>query len=88
MSEPGTTFQVDLTNCEREPIHLSGAIQPHGVLFVLSIPGLTILQLSANAGRIFDGVPDLGRPLHRRDPRQRQCRRGPRSTYWRPTPAA
>ena len=23
---------VDLTNCEAEPIHVPGAIQPHGVL--------------------------------------------------------
>lgn len=28
-------FQVDLTNCEQEPIHLPGSIQPHGVLLVL-----------------------------------------------------
>ena len=27
---PGT--QVDLSNCEREPIHVPGSIQPRGVL--------------------------------------------------------
>ncbi|WP_445241263.1 hypothetical protein [Microcoleus vaginatus] len=27
--------EVDLTNCDREPIHLSGHIQPHGVLLVV-----------------------------------------------------
>ena len=26
---------VDLTNCEREPIHIPGAIQPHGLLLAL-----------------------------------------------------
>jgi two-component system, chemotaxis family, sensor kinase Cph1 len=23
---------VDLTNCDREPIHVPGAVQPHGLL--------------------------------------------------------
>ena len=63
MSEGGTTFQADLGNCDREPIHLSGAIQPHGILFVLSIPGLAILQQSANAGQVFDGAAGPGRPI-------------------------
>ena len=27
--------QADLTNCERELIHLAGSVQPHGVLLVL-----------------------------------------------------
>jgi hypothetical protein len=31
---------VDLTNCEREPIHIPGSIQPHGVLLVLKEPEL------------------------------------------------
>ncbi|WRH66738.1 MAG: hypothetical protein RSE13_24965 [Planktothrix sp. GU0601_MAG3] len=26
---------VDLTNCDREPIHIPGLIQSHGILFVL-----------------------------------------------------
>ena len=48
---------VDLTNCDREPIHLSGAIQPHGVLFVLSLPELTIVQLSTNTEAFFGIAP-------------------------------
>lgn len=63
MSEGAMTFQVDLSNCDREPIHLSGAIQPHGVLFVLSIPGLAILQQSANAGQVFGAAAGPGRPI-------------------------
>jgi len=27
--------EVDLTTCDREPIHVPGAIQPHGVLLAL-----------------------------------------------------
>lgn len=39
---------VDLTNCDREPIHIPGLIQPHGVLLVLQTITLEILQVSAN----------------------------------------
>jgi light-regulated signal transduction histidine kinase (bacteriophytochrome) len=41
--------QADLTNCERELIHLAGSIQPHGVLLVLREADLAVLQASANA---------------------------------------
>jgi chemotaxis family two-component system sensor kinase Cph1 len=40
--------QVDLTNCDREPIHIPGSIQPHASLIVLEEPSLRILQISAN----------------------------------------
>jgi two-component system, chemotaxis family, sensor kinase Cph1 len=39
---------VDLTNCDQEPIHIPGLIQPHGLLFVLNEPQLEILQVSNN----------------------------------------
>ena len=42
----GTHPVADLTNCDREPIHIPGAIQPHGVLLVLREPSLTICQAS------------------------------------------
>ncbi len=41
--------QADLSNCEREQIHLAGSIQPHGVLILVSEPDLLIVQASANA---------------------------------------
>jgi two-component system, chemotaxis family, sensor kinase Cph1 len=44
---------VDLTNCDREPIHIPGAVQPHGVLLALSEPGLEITQVSENAERLL-----------------------------------
>lgn len=40
---------VDLTTCDDEPIHIPGSIQPHGVLFALSEPGLLIEVVSENA---------------------------------------
>ena len=48
--------QADLTNCERELIHLAGSVQPHGALLVLREPGLRILQVSANVDALL-GVP-------------------------------
>lgn len=41
--------EANLTNCEREQIHLAGSIQPHGALLLLREPDLTIVQASANA---------------------------------------
>ena len=35
MTEPAVKFgEADLTTCDREPIHIPGSIQPHGVLLV------------------------------------------------------
>lgn len=44
---------VNLTNCDREPIHLLGAIQPIGFLLAMS-PDLVIERVSANAGDFLD----------------------------------
>lgn len=48
-SETPRFGEADLSNCERELIHLAGSIQPHGVLLVLAEPRLVIAQVSANA---------------------------------------
>ncbi len=39
--------QADLSNCERELIHLAGSVQPHGVLLLLD-DALVVLQISDN----------------------------------------
>jgi light-regulated signal transduction histidine kinase (bacteriophytochrome) len=56
---------VDLTNCDREPIHIPGLIQPHGCLLVLQEPNLTILQVSKNIVDFLGRSPQelLNRPL-------------------------
>lgn len=41
--------QVDLTNCDREPIHIPGSIQSHAIILVLEEPSLRVMQASANA---------------------------------------
>jgi two-component system, chemotaxis family, sensor kinase Cph1 len=43
-----TKQTVDLTNCDRELIHIPGLIQPHGVLLVLQEIDLEIIQVSNN----------------------------------------
>jgi PAS domain S-box-containing protein len=48
--------QADLSNCERELIHLAGSIQPHGALLVVRESDMTIIQASANCGALL-GVP-------------------------------
>ncbi len=40
---------VDLDNCAREPIHIPGSIQPHGVLLALDPAQMRIVQCSTNA---------------------------------------
>ena len=48
--------QADLTNCERELIHLAGSVQPHGVMLVVREADWTLVQISANVA-ILLGVP-------------------------------
>jgi two-component system, chemotaxis family, sensor kinase Cph1 len=50
--------QADLTNCEREQIHLAGSIQPHGLLLALTPDTVQIEQASANAAPMFGVAPD------------------------------
>lgn len=45
---------IDLSNCDREPIHIPGHIQPHGLLMALGLNDLTILQISANVSEFCD----------------------------------
>jgi light-regulated signal transduction histidine kinase (bacteriophytochrome)/CheY-like chemotaxis protein len=42
------TEAVNLTNCDREPIHIPGSVQPHGCLMVCDAAGSFVLQHSAN----------------------------------------
>ncbi|MBE9052889.1 GAF domain-containing protein [Nostocales cyanobacterium LEGE 11386] len=60
MSTNDTTipFQVDLSNCNKEPIHIPGSIQPHGVLLALKEADLTILQISNNTFNLIGLKPE------------------------------
>lgn len=51
----------DLTICAREPIHVPGAIQPHGALIALVPDCWKVSHLSANCAAIFGEDLQLGR---------------------------
>ncbi|WP_205501387.1 ATP-binding protein [Rufibacter psychrotolerans] len=57
--------KVDLTNCEKEPIHLIGQIQPHGFLAVVDAASRQMEQVSQNVGQFLPFSPAqlLGQPL-------------------------
>ena len=57
--------QADLSNCEKEQIHLAGSIQPHGALIAVDERGMEIVMASENA-ESFLGIADsvIGRRLH------------------------
>ncbi|MEP7315258.1 MAG: HWE histidine kinase domain-containing protein [Sphingomicrobium sp.] len=48
---------VDLSNCDREPIHQLGAIQPIGCLIAVSTDWY-IQRVSANISQFFDATPE------------------------------
>ena len=57
---------VDTTNCEREPIHIPGAILPHGAMLVMDPETLEVLQVAGDTlGLIGLGQRELlGRSAH------------------------
>ena len=56
--------EVDLTTCDREPIHIPGAIQPHGVLLALDEDGRAVM-VSANVTSLLGVTVEdsIGRTL-------------------------
>ena len=56
---------ADLTNCEDEPIHVPGAIQPHGLLVAVDPTTMVVAITSANVAALVGTPVDdaLGRPL-------------------------
>jgi chemotaxis family two-component system sensor kinase Cph1 len=57
MADPGIAIaSVDVTNCDREPIHIPGAILPHGAMLVMDATTLEVLQAAGDTSRLL-GVP-------------------------------
>jgi chemotaxis family two-component system sensor kinase Cph1 len=50
--------EVDLTNCDNEPIHIPGTIQPHGLLLGISLPGHSVVYCSQNVDQYFGIAPE------------------------------
>ena len=57
--------EVNLTNCDREPIHIPNLIQPHGILIAVTAAEYQILQVSLNVRQILGIEPQqlLEKPL-------------------------
>jgi two-component system, chemotaxis family, sensor kinase Cph1 len=55
--DPPAFGQADLSNCDREPIHLAGAVQPHGALLVLD-GRRVVQQASASCAQILGLAAD------------------------------
>ena len=63
MQGPALLSTTTLDNCDSEPIHIPGAIQPHGALIAFAAGGRTA-WVSANATALLgDGVPRVGESL-------------------------
>lgn len=62
--ESGPGFAVDLTNCDREPIHVLGTVQPFGFLIALTADWL-VSRVSANSAQFIGLSPQdmLGKPV-------------------------
>jgi diguanylate cyclase (GGDEF)-like protein/PAS domain S-box-containing protein len=56
-SRKGALPALDLSGCASEPIHIPGAIQPHGAVLAALADGLLVTHASANLAAI------LGRPV-------------------------
>lgn len=57
--------QPDPFGCADEPIHMPGAIQPHGVLLAATEPDHRVVMASANTAAVLGAGPEdlVGRPL-------------------------
>ncbi|TLU70756.1 HWE histidine kinase domain-containing protein [Lichenicoccus roseus] len=47
---------TDVTNCDKEPIHIPGAILPHGAMLVLDADTLEVMQAAGDTPRLL-GLP-------------------------------
>ena len=66
MTSPSpTNNNIDVSSCDREPIHIPGGIQPHGFLINVDPEDFTVRQVSENATELFrrDISEILGRQL-------------------------
>ena len=67
MTEAVPTFQPSieaptLDNCASEPIHIPGAVQPHGALLAFDFER-RVTHYSANVHELLGFTPLLGMPL-------------------------
>lgn len=54
---------ADISNCDREPIHIPGSIQPHGVMLLADPADLTVRHVAGDVERLFGTAAEPGRQL-------------------------
>lgn len=60
VSRPTVRFgEADLTTCDREPIHIPGSIQPHGVLLVVDRRQYVVEQVAGDSASMLGIDPNL-----------------------------
>ena len=71
MSEmaPMSGFEVDLTNCDREPIHILGSVQPFGFLLAVNSDWL-VVHASTTTLRYLGAAPEAGKEVEIRGDRR------------------
>lgn len=64
-SDAPAMHAVDLTSCDREPIHIPGSIQPHGCLLALEPGDLRVVQAGGAAAELVGARPEtlLSKPI-------------------------
>ena len=63
MTDLAAEDRLDLNACDREPIHVPEAIQPHGLLFVVDPADLTVRREAGRVARITGAETWVGRSL-------------------------
>jgi chemotaxis family two-component system sensor kinase Cph1 len=58
-----TDLAIDLSDCDREPIHIPGSIQPHGILLVAEKTTLIVRHGAGDVERVFQLEQWADRPL-------------------------
>jgi light-regulated signal transduction histidine kinase (bacteriophytochrome) len=61
--DPPGFGEATVANCDREPIHIPGSIQPHGVLLVVDPRSLEVLQAAGDPALIGAAGPLAGRAV-------------------------
>src|ERR1700743_2646931 len=63
------SFQVDLTNCDKEPIHIPGKVQSHGFLVAVNSKTHLITYISENIAAFINAEPKkfLGQHINELD---------------------
>ena len=50
---PPAFGRADLSSCDREPIHIPGSIEPHGILIVFDPGNSEIVQIAGDTEKVF-----------------------------------